>query len=221
MLAGTRREVFESLVGADRSATELAEQLDRSVQTVYDHLESLEDAGYVERSGERRGKTRPETLYTTTAFGHVFAAFDGEVLERNVALTQAQKTMLSVFRVPQPEFHPLLLSYVFTAPNDWRGVEAIAVYGSVARGDADENSDIDVLHVVEEGADVHPNLEDNVFVETQLPFGSRRILSREWFTRSEIEDGRAAGSQFLRNALGEAIALYDPEGVFRGETPRE
>lgn len=217
MLTGTRREVFESLVGADRSATELAKRLDRSVQTVYDHLESLRETGFIKRVGKRHGKTRPETLYTASEFGHVFAAFDGELMEQNVALTRAHKTVLSVLRVPQPEFHPLLLSYVFTSPNDWQGVKAVAVYGSVARGDADENSDIDVFHVVEDGGEVLDAAKRSLLVETQLQFAPRRLLSPAWFTEHELEEGRAAGSQFLRNVFDEAIPLYDPDGVFRGD----
>lgn len=215
MLDGTRREVFESLVDADRSATELADRLDRSVQTVYDHLESLREMGYIKQVGKRSGKTRPETLYTASEFGQIFAAFDGELLERNVTLTQTHKTMLSVLRVPQSEFHPLLFSYLFVSPNDWRGVKAIAVYGSVARGDADENSDIDVFHVVENGAEILDADRQALLVETQLQFAPRRLLSPEWFTERELENGREAGSQFLRNVFEEAIALYDPDGVFR------
>ena len=38
MLSGTRRDLFESVLGTARSASELAEQADLSVYAVYAHL---------------------------------------------------------------------------------------------------------------------------------------------------------------------------------------
>jgi predicted nucleotidyltransferase/DNA-binding transcriptional ArsR family regulator len=203
--------------------------MDLSVQAVYAHLSALEEDRYVTQTGRRDGTTRPEKLYTVNESAYVFAAFDGTLSERQFELAQTHKTVLSVLSVPQPEFHAPLLSYLFSSSPNWPQPRLIVVYGSVARGTAEEGSDIDLLHVVPGSRDLwsrerYDALGEDVVIETGLESGPKRILSREWFTEDEFEQGLDAGSPFLRNVLDEAIALFDPDdllGEYRRTYRRE
>lgn len=217
MLTGTRRAIVEILLEEDASATEIAEKLDLSLQTIHRHLTSLQEDGYVRESGTRSGKTRPYKLYSAEESAYLFSLYDDSIIERSFELTDAHGTLFSILQVPQSEFHPILISYLFSLPGDWepRTVHSIAVYGSVARGDATEESDIDLLFVTEDTA------QDDVFADSLIVdnvlegFDDRRIVSNKVLTLDEIKEGLEADSQFLRSVFEEMIILYDPEGVLK------
>lgn len=220
MLSGTRRAVFEALVEQPKSATDISDELDTSIQTVSRHLRSLEDEGYVVEAGTRAGETRPYKLYEPAKFARVFASYDHTLVDQTVDLTPAHEALLSILQVPQPEFHSALIAEVFSLDGEygWNQIESIAVYGSVARGDANEESDVDMLFVVEDGVNTDEIATDETMVNLELAipeFGTPRMVSHSWFSESEIVDGLEAGSQFLRNALDEAIILYDKESILR------
>lgn len=213
MLAGTERDVLELLLEAPRSPTEVAEELDVSVQTASRNLKSLVEGGFAERTqaGEGRGYKR----FRAREFARVFAGFDGELFDRTLPLDDTGRAMLSVLKVPQQEFHPVLLSYLF-APDSERAnfdIRAIVVYGSVARGDAQPDSDVDVL-VVWSGDGPEPPVE-SFSTGKNIVSDERRVVSQTWFTVEEFRDAVDAGSQFLDNVLDEGIVLYDPEEVVR------
>lgn len=228
MLAGTEREVLELLLAEPRSPTQVAEELDVSVQTASRNLTKLEEWGFVERTteGEGRGYKR----YRAREFTRVFAGFDGDMFDRTLPLAPTTRAMLSVLKVPQQEFHPVLLSYLFGPRTDRTrlGVVGIVVYGSVARGDAQEDSDVDLLVLRDEetvreadqsdttaSPDVEESLETTFATGEGLVSEDSRVVSETWFTVEEFEGGLDAGSQFLRNVLDEGIVLYDPEEVIR------
>lgn len=219
MLDGTEREVLELVAERARSPTEVAEELGVSVQTASRNLKKLVGQGFAEetRTGEGRGYKR----YRAEEFAQVFAGFDGEVFERTFALSTAQRAVLSVLKVPQPEYHPVLLSYLFArvepmAPTDLFEIAAVVVYGSVARGEARPDSDVDVLVVYGDVGDVDAALNrPATYGDNWLDFGEERLVMEEAFSLPEFRGGLDAGSQFLRNVLDEGIVLYDPEGVIR------
>lgn len=223
MISGTRMDVFEALLERPKSATDIAEELGLSVQSVSHHLKSLEEDNLIVPGGTRAGETRPHELYEANEFARVFAAFDRALIETTVELTPAHKVILATLQIPQPEFHATLISLLFFPTEDygWNRLKSVAVYGSVARGDADEESDVDVLFIVEDGVDtddIYTN-ESMVRIEPPIPeFGNPRLVSESWFTESEVREGLEAGSQFLRSALSEAVILYDSGNILRDIT---
>lgn len=219
MITGTRREVVEILLEGDASATDIAEKLDLSVQTVHRHLTSLQEDGYVSQSGKRSGKTRPYKLYTVEESSSLFAIYDGKIVERSFEVTEAHKTIFSILQVPQSEFHSVLLSHLFALSTDWEqyGIRSIAVYGSVARGDATEESDIDLFLVTDEDEPPAESvIVDNVIGE----FENRRIVSKKVATPDEVKEGLELDSQFLRNVFEEMIILYDPHDFLKEQKNR-
>jgi DNA-binding transcriptional ArsR family regulator/predicted nucleotidyltransferase len=213
MITGTRREIVEILSKGEASATEIAEELDLSLPTIHRHLTSLREKGYVRESGKRSGKTRPYKLYSVEESAYLFSILGSEIVERSLDLTAAHETLFSILQVPQTEFHPVLISHLFSLPADWEGrkIHSIAVYGSVAHGDATEESDIDLLFVTEKAE------QDDVFTDSLIldnvveEFDNRRIVSNKVLTIDEMREGIELDSQFLRNVVEEMIILYDPD----------
>lgn len=235
MLDGTAREVLELLAEQPRSPTEVAEELGVSDQTASRHLRQLAADGYAEEERRGRNAHRPDPRrgykqYRMREFAQVFAGYDGELFEHTSSLTDSSRAVFSVLRVPQERYHAPLLSYLFTPHADRLdlGVIGIVVYGSVARGTAQEDSDIDLLVVYdpEEFAGGYQDTADPVDPNELLvtTFGGANgftgqeelpVYTEQWFSVSDFTGGLHAGSQFLRNVLDEGIVLYDPEGVIR------
>lgn len=219
MTSGTEREVLELLLARPRSPTEVAEELDVSVQTASRNLKKLVDRGFAERRRNGGGEGRGYTRYRVREFARLLAGYDGELVEETLELSPDKRAVLSTWKVPQAEFHPVLLSYLFAV--DSARVEfdvvGIVVYGSVARGDAQVDSDVDILLVYEnDELRAEERLDTTFTTDGRLVSPrERRVISETWFTRQEFEGAADTGSRFLRNVLDEGIVLYDPEEVIR------
>lgn len=214
-------EVLELLLAGPRSPTKVAEELGVSVQTASRNLKSLVDRGFAERTRDRNdgGEGRGYKRFRACEFARVFAGFDGGLFDETLELTPAKRAVLSVWQVPQPEFHPVLLSYLFSEPLPEREgfeVTAIAVYGSVARGTATPGSDVDLLLLTGDGVDTDeiPG-KARPWTGGQVAEDAERLVVETWLTVGEFRDGLDAGSRFLGSVLDEGIVLYDPEGVVR------
>lgn len=225
MLEGTAREVLELVVEQPRSPTEVAEVLDVSVQTASRNLRSLVEQGFAEET--REGGGRGYKRFRAREFAHVFAGFDGELVDHSIDVSTTHRALLSVLKVPQEELHSVLLSYLF-APDPDRddiGITGIVLYGSGARGEADAGSDIDLLVIrdPERGEEQYRQLDDpgeileKAYIGEHglVDTGATRVISEQWYTVSDFRESLEAGSQFLRTVLKEGIVLYDPEGVIR------
>lgn len=227
MLSGTEREVLELLFEHPRSPTEIADELGVSVQTASRNLKKLVDREFAERTRDSEG--RGYKRYRAREFTRVLAGFDNELFDRTLELTPEKRAVLSVWQVPQTEFHSVLLSWLFSPDDDYLsfGFCGAVVYGSVARGTATPNSDLDlfVLYSPDEMAERHVQGDTHADPNEHMPLAfsirgklasdERRVVSEEWFSVTEFHNGLDAGSQFLHNVLDEGIVLYDPEGVIR------
>ena len=91
-------------------------------------------------------------------------------------------------------------------------VDAIVLYGSVARGEADECSDIDVLVVSPDPYRIRQQLS-----EIRSDFAYRRnyafFISLVHNSRAEFYKLGHIGSPFIQNVLREGVILYD-NGTF-------
>lgn len=83
-------------------------------------------------------------------------------------------------------------------------LDSIILYGSQARGDAEEGSDIDVLCVMKGPFDYGEMLERTSEVSAELSLKYDLVLSRAFVTRQDFQSRR---TPFLMNVLREGVVL--------------
>jgi len=91
-------------------------------------------------------------------------------------------------------------------------IEALIVYGSVARGEATRESDIDLM-VVLKGKD--PELKDRVKrIRDSVVFEYGRAITLDFETDESLRKLIDYGDPFVSNVLEDGKPLIDPRGYF-------
>lgn len=214
-LTAAREEVLRKLTEQDWTPTELAEKVGKSRNAVYNHLNTLYEQGLLTKK-KVAAKTRPKTEYgIADGFVQYISVLPGQFVEKSVTLTPEKEAIVRTWSLPQDEFHPFVEDYWWNLrknidveyPSD---IEAVAVYGSVARGEATEGSDIDMF-VITSNADA-ADIVTEAFGTTQIRNShGTKLAMTEVYTKQEYENSVEQGSQFLENILDEIHSIYDPE----------
>ena len=92
-------------------------------------------------------------------------------------------------------------------------INAIILYGSVARGEAGEESDIDVLIVGRDKEVRSKVLEISYEIDYENRFET--FITPVYYTKEEIEHRIKVGSPFIHEVLKDGVVLYD-DGTFKG-----
>ena len=208
-VSAAKKQVLEKLVDRDWSPTELADELGKSPSTIYNHLDGLAEQGVVTTQAVA-AKTRPKTEYSIgDGFVQYIAVLPGRFAEGTLALNAHKAALLRIWLVPQAAFHPYLEEL-------WRrlkredGLVAVAVYGSVARGEAGPGSDIDVLLVAADEAAKQRFTE--AYGSVRLTVGDQsKLCMTEVYTEPEYRNSVGQGSTFLENVRAERHLVYDPD----------
>lgn len=86
-------------------------------------------------------------------------------------------------------------------------IDAIILYGSVARKEANENSDIDILIVTR---DDDKRLYDTISkIRTRIDLENDTLTSLLQMSRIELEQYAKLGSPFLENVTEKGVTLHD------------
>lgn len=227
-VSAAKREVLEKLAERDWSPTDLAAELGKSPETVYNHLNDLAEQGILTKQ-QVAAKTRPKTEYSIgDGVIQYITVLPDQFVEGSLQVTESKEAMFRMWAIPQEEFHPYLERYWWTLrlhqDVDFHDdITAIGVFGSVARGDASDDSDIDVLVVTpsQHSKSTVADLLGSTMLDAD---GARRLGMTEVYTEGEFQDSLAHGSDFLESVLEEFHPLYDrqrffdrPEAVIRHE----
>ena len=89
-------------------------------------------------------------------------------------------------------------------------IKAIILYGSVARRESDEDSDIDLLIVADSIKAVRERLS---FIRAELDLEHETLTTLAYKTPEQLREGAIRGDPFLLEVLREGRALYD-DGTF-------
>lgn len=91
-------------------------------------------------------------------------------------------------------------------------IQSIVLYGSVARDEANEDSDIDILIVT---TDDDRKLYDKISkIRTMIDLDNNTLTALVYMSRDELERYVKLGSPFIENVLKEGMILYD-NGFFK------
>jgi predicted nucleotidyltransferase len=91
------------------------------------------------------------------------------------------------------------------------GIKSIVLYGSVARKEASEESDIDIFVVLKDNS-LYRRVSDIAY-KVDLKNGAATSIF--WTTPEELAKYARDGSPFIGNVAQEGIVLYD-DGTFAG-----
>lgn len=214
-----KRAVLEKLADGDWTPTALADELEKSPSTIYNHLDDLHRRGVVTKR-QVAAKTRPETEYSLgDGFLQYVSVLPEGVTERTVSMTPEKRATLQIWNLPQAEFHPFVEEYwwaIRTSELDYTSdIVAVGVYGSVARGTADEDSDIDFLVVTSDAA-TKRMVTTPLILERE---GRSKAALAEVYSVDEYRESTERDSDFLDSISDELHPIYDPDGLFRGDVP--
>lgn len=218
-VSAAKREVLKRLAERDWSPTDLADELGTSTETVYNHLNELAKQGVL-TTRRVPAKTRPKTEYSIgDGVIQYLTVLPGQFREGSLRVTDTKAVMFRIWALPQAEFHEYLERYWWSMLLDIdiefpADISAVGVFGSVARGDADEDSDIDLLVVTPD--ERSKALVTDAMGSTVLEMdGHRKLGMTEVYTDAEFRESLAHGSDFLYSILDELHPLYDPQRVLQ------
>lgn len=95
-------------------------------------------------------------------------------------------------------------------------IDAILLYGSVARREATDASDIDLLIVSSHVYRIRPTLAE---IRTDLDLEYDTLMTLNYKTPDQLEEGLRRGDPYLAEIVNEGKALYD-NGTYRRLSPK-
>jgi len=214
-VSAAKEEILRKFTKQDWTPTELAEELEKSRNAVYNHLNNLYERGLVTKE-KVAAKTRPKTRYSVgEGIIHYISVLPGQYVEKTLELTPEKEAMFRIWSLPQAEFHRYVEDYWFNLRKNVdvdypEKVSAVAVYGSVARGEASEGSDLDMLVIVED-EDTRKVVEEQFGTHQIRTSEGARLAMAEVYTLESYRNSIAHNSQFIKNIRDEIHIIYDPE----------
>lgn len=119
-----------------------------------------------------------------------------------------------IWRIPQEEFRPIVKRVREEALDAVDDVEAIGLFGSIARGTADRESDIDLLVLHEDSLEVQRRLNE-LFSEFRFPAGKagdRYTVRPEVLTPEAFQDRIESDSDTYQEIASQALWIYRRPG---------
>jgi len=91
-------------------------------------------------------------------------------------------------------------------------IESIILYGSAARNQTHEDSDIDILIITQKD---DKKLYDKISkIRTQIDLDNNTLTALVQMSKNELERYLKLGSPFLENVIKQGVPLYD-RGLFK------
>ncbi len=199
-------KIIEVLAKKEMSATELAKQFRTSPSNISQQLSELESLGMIKKTGIKKGARRPFVKYSLDK-GFVFFAEALPKEARKIFLEADEniKTHLRIWSIPQKEFHYFVESFWWELQNYLDDMISFAIFGSVAKGNAREDSDIDVLLIAEKNI---KELENKFSAKIVGKNEKGKMIMAQIFSPADFEKALEE-SVFAKQIIGSMIIICD------------
>lgn len=198
--------IIEMLSEKDRTVSELAKQVKTSLSNVSQQLSELEALGLVKKIGVEKGKRRPFLKYSLGK-GFVFfaEAIPKEARKIFLEVDENIKTHMRIWSIPQKEFHYFVESLWWELQDYLNDIVSFAIFGSVAKGNAREDSDIDVLLIAEKNA---KELEKKFSAKIVGMKENGKMIMAQVFSPADFEEALKE-SKFAKQIISSMIIVCD------------
>lgn len=211
MFEGNQWKIIELLAEGKKTPTELAKLLKISLPSLHKHLTYLEKEKMIVKTEGKKGKTRPYTEYSLgQGFVYFIKALPGEAEQKFLTIDENLKLHLRIWAIPQRKYHYYIESLWWELQDHLENISSVGVYGSVARGDAKEGSDIDVLLLVKKDEKKYEQLFGTKLIG---PKGKGEMIMTQVFEVKDFENSLKKGSKFAQEALKDIKMIYDQENT--------
>jgi len=210
--SGSRWRVIQALAKRDSTPSELAKRFGTSIANITQQLSKLESEGLVKRVGvKRQGVGRPFTRYSLDrGFVLLIGVIPGKAEKVLLEADENIRLHLNIWSIPQKEYHYYVEKFWWDIQDYLDSIEALAVFGSVAKGDARAGSDIDLLIIARKNA---RRLERKFSSKIVGPEGRGKMIMAQVFSTREFINMQKSGSRFAVEAISSMKVIYDPNGI--------
>lgn len=216
MIKGKQWEIIKILTAGNKTPTDIAKIMKISLPGLHKHLMDLERAGMIQKADATKGKTRPYTTYTIgKGFVYFTKAIGGIAEQGLIEADENVKAQLGIWAIPQKEYHYYIESFWWQAQEFIEDIDAIAVFGSVAKGNARENSDIDVLLLVKKDVKKFEKMFGAIAVGKK---GKKAMVMAQVFEINDFNNSLRKGSKFAKEVISNHKTIYDPNEILSGLT---
>lgn len=212
MFEGRQWEIISILSKGDRTPTEIAKLMKISHPGLHRHLAELERKGMIKKADETKGKTRPYKTYSIgSGFVYFAKAIKGSTEQGFIEADDYVKAQFNIWAIPQKEYHYYIESVWWQLQEFIDDIDAIAVFGSVAKGNARENSDIDVILLVKKDVNKFEKMFGTIAVGKK---GKKIIIMAQVFETNDFKNSLKKGSKFAEEVIKNHKTIYDPNEIF-------
>lgn len=208
-LEKNRWEILKIISNSNATPTEISKKLKISLPAVSSHINSLETQGFIEKTGEKKGKTRSYNIYSLKKdLFHFIKITPGEVSKGTLEIDNDFNAILEIYRLPQKEFRKSILDFWYDIQKHLENIKAIAIYGSVAKGNAKEDSDIDILIISD---------KDKIDEEYSAKMFKNKMVMGKTFSEKDFLNSKNKGSLFIKEIQKTMHVIYDPKNILKNE----
>lgn len=202
-------KIIESLSKRERTSSELAKRFKTSLSNISQQLSELESLGIVKKTGVKKGKRRPFLRYSLDkGFIFLIEAIPKEARKIFLEADENIKIHLRIWSIPQKDFHYFVESLWWGLQDYLDDIVSFAIFGSVAKGNARDDSDIDVLLIAEKNA---KELEKKFSAKIVGRKGKGKMTMSQVFLPKEFEEALKE-SKFAKQIVSSMIIICDRNG---------
>lgn len=209
----TKWNIIKELSNKNRTPSELSKKLKLTLPSIYIALKELVKDKLVKKIGKIKGKTRNYDEYSIeNGFIYFIKVLPGSTDKRFLSITPNINVHLNIWSIPQEEYHEYIQSFWWSIQKYIFDIDAVIVYGSVATGNAVDESDIDILILVKKNTQKYEKLFKVNRIELN---GKSKIIMAEIFNIQDFLNSTKKGSSFAKEIIKKGIILYDNNNYFK------